>query len=141
MESPRSTRAARRPGPVWVIVILCLLAAGAQLLNQLTAPRPTSPELRAYVDSWTILDKWIPYVLDGLLILAAASLFALQARAVGLFAAYAAVGAVASVQHALTTRWLDVFGWAGIAAVGVGLALSLLVLLYVIRLRSRGVLT
>lgn len=105
------------------------------------ATRPASPELRVYLDSWTILDKVIPYVLDTLLILAAASLFALRARAVGLFAAYCAALGVGLVQHALTTRWLDVFGWAGIAAAGVGLTLSLLALWYVIRLRSRGLLT
>ena len=137
-------REARRPGLVWVVVILCLLAAGSQLLNHtlvLIATRPASPELHKYFDSWSILDKATPYVLDALLILAAASLFALRSRAVSLFAAYGAAAAVGSVQHALTTRWLDLFGWAGIAAVGANLTLFLLVLWYVIRLRSRGVLT
>ena len=56
-------RAARRPGLVWVVVILCLLAAGSQILNHtlvLMATHPASPELRAYFDSWTILDKVTP---------------------------------------------------------------------------------
>jgi hypothetical protein len=123
--------------------MVSFLGAGSQLLTQtryLTGFIPASPEFRDYLESWTILDRVVPFGLDALLIAAAASLLALRSVAVGFYAAYCAAAALAAVHHALTTRWLELYGRAGVAAVAIGMTLSLLELLYVIRLRSKGLL-
>lgn len=151
MDSRASERAAtasnprsrRRPTLLWIVALFSLLCAASQIFTQtgnLTGSIPVSPEGRRYLESWTILDKIVPYGLDALLMAAAVSLLALRSVAVTLYAAYCVATTLAIVQHALTTRFLEIYGGVGVAAVAFSLVVSLLELWYVAHLRSKGLL-
>lgn len=136
----QTNMAVKRPIPVWIIAILCILAGLSQLLSHtaiIAGLVPLDQRTQAVVASWSLLDKLAPFLLSILLLSAAIALFRMKRIAFHLYVAYLALVTLATVQQAITTRWVEQFGSAAWSAVA-GVALFAAVVWYVHRLRAGG---
>lgn len=130
----------KRPKLVTFLSILLGFMAISVLWSQpmlMSSEVPNSvAELRS---SFTIVDWIAPWI--GLVILLAASisLFLLKKVSVVLLAIYTVFITLATIWHALMTKWLDVYGMKGVAAAGVGLLISVLITYYAWSLQKKGV--
>ena len=134
----------KRPIAVWIIGILCILTAISQLMSHSTiisGRLEYEAQMQEYVNSWSLLDKVFPYILSILLLASAVSLVAMKRKALHLFGAYFVLVLLATIQHSITTLWLDIYGSIGVFSVLVGIVLTGAIVWYVYRLSVRGDLT
>lgn len=130
----------KRPILVWLIAIFCIVAGSSQLLSHtaiIAALVPLDERTQAVVASWSLWDKVTPYILSMLLLAAAIALIAMRAIAFHFYATYFAVVSLATIQQAITTKWLEHFGRAAWSAVA-GLAIFAFMVWYVYQLRKNG---
>jgi hypothetical protein len=144
-QQPPQLKRGGRQRPIWIWIIVLFYGCGAisQLVTHtmmLTQAMPIPTELTGYLESWTVFDKVIPYILSLLLLVTLVYMFLLRKVAVSLFGIYVGLAFLATVQQAITTNWLASYGMIGVVSAGFGLFLSGLSILYLIRLKTRHVL-
>lgn len=130
----------KRPILVWIIAIFCIVGGLSQLLTHtamINGVVPLDERAQAVVASWSLLDRITPYILSILLLSAAVALFWMKRIAFHLYIAYLAAVTLASIQQAITTDWVEVFGAAALIAV-LQLLLFAWMVWYVYRLRASG---
>jgi len=135
--------ATRRPKLVWVIAVLYVFGATWGLLSLVltrlgTIPIP--PETRGYYDGLTIIDYGVAIVVTLLNVTGAVLLFRLRSRAVGFLAAAVGISALSLFHQLFTPAFRAALVAPGSFGVVIGLAVSIAVVIYAYRLKSRGVL-
>lgn len=132
--------AKKRPVPVWLIAIFGILAALSQLISHtalISGALPLDERMQSHLDSWSLLDKAWPYLLNIVLLAASKSLLAMKKVSLQLYISYLILVTIATVQHAITTKWIETFGKGALSALG-GLAIFTIIVVYVYRLRKDG---
>jgi hypothetical protein len=119
-------------------------AAISQISSQLLMLRFGSslPDSRVQTTlaSWSLIDQYSPFLLAGLLMVSMILFFTLRTSALIWFSIYLGLVFLFSVQQALTTAWLEVYGLQGILSSLGGLVFLSIVLGYMIHLNKREVL-
>ncbi len=134
-----------RPILVWVISIIFSLMAISQIITQslllFLSPALQSPEVQSILESWSLLDRISPYVLDLVLLVSMVQFFRLQKSSINWLGGYIGLAVLLSIQQALTTAWLDNYGLMGLLSALGGIVIFVIALGYMLWLKKRDVLT
>ncbi len=103
-------------------------------------PSTQLPEVRNTIESWSIVDRVLPYVMAALLLISTFLFFRLQKSSTNWFGIYTALQLVLLLRQAITTNWLVNYGLRGAILGFGGLAVFVIALGYMLWLRKEEVL-
>ncbi len=144
METNNSNSKKKRPVLVWVISIFYLFSFAWTTLSFFlifSGVIPLPPEQEAYFNNLTTFDYGYTFLLMGINLAGAISLFLLRKIALYLFVGGLAISILSTIWHILTKGWLQAVGSAGLTGSLIGYVISIAICIYIWKLTNKGVLT
>ena len=116
----------------------------SQIITQsfllLLNPSVQPPKVRATIESWSILDRFSPFILAIILLVSMFQLFRLQGNSTNWLGVYIGLAFLLSVQQAITTKWFDNYGPKSLPSAFGGILIFIVALGYMLWLRKKEVL-
>ena len=134
----------KKPVLLKVISVVIIIAGISGIISNYmlqSGYQAVNVRFQSYLDSWTLIDKIVPYVLNPLLILSAICMSKYKLISLKLYLAYLILVLLSTIIHFLSTSWYEYYGLKGIAATTVSMSISLGVYFYLLKLEKSGKLT
>ncbi len=125
---------------VSIFLILAALSGMGSRYTIINSDQVGSKTFQAYLNSWSLLDKIIPFVLNPLLILSSFFMLKRKAISIKLFLVYLILTLLGTTVHIISSKWYEYYGMKGIAATVGSLSVMIAVYLYLRSLKKKGIL-